>query len=335
MRPLVAVLISAAAAACGDSESFTIEGTVEGNPTMNLRFIYSSDRTVIKGLTAVRDGKFEYKGAVHDPSIIEILDNDYRPLGRLFVANGDRITCNLTRNNPNVLKVSGSDISERWANFLGDNAEAMSSSQSNATIERYVADNHDDIVSTLLMLTSYDSSRDAARTDSIMSSINPAVRPSYLVDGFNSMLMRLVSQSVDSIIAPIPFFNLRDSLLEFKPDSKRLSVIALTDTKSGRADSIVPALKRIHDRKKRRNLQLVEFSLDRDTLTWHRSVRPDSASWQQGWVAGSIASPGIERLAVPSIPYFIVVDSLGLQTLRTTSVNRLEAYVDSCLNRQH
>lgn len=331
MRFTAALIVSLFVTACGDSESFTIEGTIEGNPTLNVRFIYSSGGTLVRGLTAARDGKFEYKGVAPTPTILDILDNDYRLMGRLYVSNGNRLTCHLDRTNPNAMTVSGNEVSERWAKFLNEKGEGLKSSQANAIIEKYVADNPSDILSTLLILTSYDSSRDALRADSIMSSIDQSVRPSYLVDGFNSMLQRLVSQTATEPVVPIPFFNLKDSLVDFRPSARRWSVIALSDANSGRSDSILPVIRRLNAKKNRQSLQIVDFSVDRDTVTWHKSVRNDSASWSQAWVPGSIASPGIERLGVPSVPYFIVVDSTGAQALRTASVTRLEAFVDSCL----
>ena len=207
-RILSSIVCSLLLWGCGDSESFTIEGTVEGNATLNLRFLYYTNNTLVRGLTAARDGKFEYKGVATSPTILEILDNDYRLMGRLYVVNGERIECHLTRNAPNAIKVSGSEISERWADFLNKNNEALSTAKANEIIEQYVSDNADDIVSTLLLLTSYDASSDALRADSIMSSLNPEVRPSTLVAGFNALLQRLVSDTATQPISPISCLNM-------------------------------------------------------------------------------------------------------------------------------
>lgn len=320
---------------CGDSDSFTIEGTVEENPSMNLRFIYQNNSALQKGITAVRDGKFEFKGVASNPTIVEILDNDFRPLGRVYIKNGQQIKCKLTRGNPFAISVSGDETSSRWASFLNANRQTLldgSPATTNLLIEKYVGDHPEDIVSTLLMLTSYDASADALRADSVMSSIDIEARPSSLVDGFNSLLQRLVSETASRPVAPIPFYNMRDSLVDFRPSAKPLSLLALSNNSSGRADSIVPALKRLSRKSLRPKLQIVDFSTDKDTIAWHRSIRPDSASWQQGWAPGAIASPGINRLGIPAVPYFIVIDSAGNQLLRSRSISIAEAYIDSCLS---
>lgn len=324
---LAAIILALGAVSCGDSESFTVEGKIEDNATMNIRYIYYANGVLNRGITASREGKFEFKGISSTPTIVEITDNDYRSLGRLYLANGDRVECTLTRGNPYAIKVNGSDVSGRWAGFLNDNADALKSRAANETVEKYVSDHSDDVVSTLLMLTSYDSSRNALKADSIMSSISQDARPSSLVDGYNAMLQRLVAQSASEPVIAIPYFNRRDSLASFNPDSRPWSILVMSDEYSGRRDSIVPSLRRIRKLKKADDILIVDLSLDRDTIKWHKSTLNDSATWTQGWVAGSVASPGIDRLGVPSLPYFIIVDSTGVQTLRTTSVTAAENFI--------
>lgn len=320
------MVMALAVMSCGDSESFTVEGKIEDNATMNIRYIYYANGVLNRGITASRDGKFEIKGVAPVPTIVSITDNDYRPLGRLYIANGDRMECTLTRGNPYAIKVEGNDVNQRWAAFLNEHAEALKTNRVNASIESYIAAHPDDVVSTLLMLTAYDSSRNAIFADSLMSSINQEARPSSLVDSYNAMLQRLVSQTVAEPVKAIPYFNRRDSLVSFKPGSQ-WSMIVLSDEYSGRRDSIVPTLRRISKLKKADDIHIVDLSLDRDTVRWHKSTLNDSASWSQGWVAGSIASPGIDRLGIPRLPYFIVTDSVGEQILRTLSIAETEQYI--------
>ena len=104
----VAALV-AALSGCGNSDSFHIEGTIEGAPTMNLRVAYYGDGALKMGVTAVLDGKFKYDGASSEPTLVEIMDNDYRTLAWLYAANGDELECTLQRNNPYAVTVSGSD----------------------------------------------------------------------------------------------------------------------------------------------------------------------------------------------------------------------------------
>ena len=76
-------------AACSSNDQFRVNGTVEGNPTMNMRAVYYADGVYKTVITAVREGKFEFTGNASQPTVLEIMDYEYRPLARLYVKNGD------------------------------------------------------------------------------------------------------------------------------------------------------------------------------------------------------------------------------------------------------
>ncbi|MDE6121334.1 MAG: hypothetical protein K2F63_06050, partial [Muribaculaceae bacterium] len=66
-----------------------------------------------------------------------------------------------------------------------------------------------------------------------------------------------------------------------------------------------------------------------DTADWRKSVLPDSASWRQGWAAGTVSAIGVDRLAIPSLPFFVVCDSTGRQIYRGSDMTRACALADS------
>lgn len=328
---LIVPVLLLAMASCGDSESFTVKGVIEGLPTMNVRYVYFANGRVNRGVTASREGKFEIKASAPAPTILEICDNDYRPMARLYVVNGDNLECELIRERPYQLKVEGNDISERWAKYLNENLKILTKSaeDANAAVEKYVLQKPDDVLSTLLLLTVYDATSNALHADSLMTSINQQCRPAILVDGFNALLQRLVDQSTSEAVVAVPYYGKNDSLLCFSPAASPWSLIVISDEQSPRNDSIVPALRRLGKGSLRSKLQIVELSMDPDTVTWRKSIAADSASWRQGWVAAAVASPGIDRLGVPSFPYFIVTDSTGAQQFRGRSVSIAEQFINS------
>lgn len=316
---------------CSDAESFTIEGTVEGNPTINMRFIYFSNGRMVKGLTAAREGKFEYRGSTLSPTVVEILDNEYRPMGCVYVANGERIQCKLTRNDPFAITAGGNDITSRWADWLRANAGELSSpSSANAAVERYVASHPSDLLSTLLMLHAYDASGDAVRADSVMMTIASEARPGWLTDGFNSMLQRLVA-SVDTVPA-ISAVDMRDSLVDIDLSGRPYNIIVISHASRERTDSVVPMLRKYSTKQLRRRVHIADISTDRDTASWHSSVKADTASWQQLWVAGSLATPGINRLGIQRQPWIIITDSTGCRLSGGASVAVASAFLDSLLH---
>lgn len=312
-----------ALAACTDTEQFRVNGVIEGNPTLNLRVGYYSDGAYQTQITAAREGKFEFYGSSKQPALVEILDYDYRPLARLYAANGETFEVEVDRSVPLAAKVTGNDISERWSAFLRENQEGMakSTSEANSLIESYVAAHPTDIVSTLLMVTAYDAS-DPLRTDSILSLIEPKARPSALTESLNFMLQRLVADEATDTIAALRYADRNDSATVLYPTHSMLTVIAFTRGGQFRDDSIVPATTRMA---KIKDVQILEIDLDPYSNTL--KGRSDTLAWAVGRIPGGIAGDGIDKLGVPSAPYFIVTDSCGAQLLRSPSPGATAAFV--------
>ncbi len=276
-RFIISILIAIAAAACTDHDQFRISGTIEEEPTMNIRVGYYADGVYRTLITVSEKGAFEFYGSSRQPTVVEIYDYEYRLLGRVYAANGQTLDVKLARSNPYDLSVDGNETAKAWADFLRANADSLraDNAKANDIIGRYIAANPASTVSTLLLLTSFDSAAEPLMADSLLGLIAPEARPSALTDGYNYLLQRVVAETADEPVLPFRYMTRSDS---------------------------------------------------RD---WKHSVSPDSAKWEQGWTPGGIASPGLERLAIPSVPYFIVCDSTGTQLYRGASVGAAEAYISS------
>lgn len=320
----VALIMILSLSACGDDGIFRIKGTIGGNPTMNLRVVYYGDNSLQTVITAARDGKFEFSGSSKRPALVEIFDNDYRLVGQLYASNGDEITCSLDRSNPDKITATGNIVCEQWAGWLNENAEALHSNtpeQNNALVAKYIAANKESVVSTLLFITKYDASSDPVRADSILSSISINARPASIIDGYNTLLLQRVttSRALDEVIS-MKFATACDSTFSYNPSRQSYSLLVFSNERSLRSDSIVPVLRKLHEKEKDRVMRIVDISLHSDTLSWHRDIASDSAEWTQVWAPGGITAKGVERLGLPRLPYFLVVDSTGQQIYRGASL---------------
>lgn len=333
MKHLIYLLaaVSLLLAGCSDSEQFRVNGTIKGKPTMNLRATYYSEGACHSVITAVRNGEFEFYASAAQPAMLEITDYDFRPLGRLYVANGKTYEISIDPADPYAVEASGSEENERWSAFLRSNAEGLRT-DANAAVASYVKANPGDVVSTLLMLTEFDASQSAAETDSLMALIAPEAQPSYLSEGYTFMLQRLVTEDATSPVDTLRYYARADTFALFAPGASKASLIALSSPETGRSDSIVEALREIS--RKHRRLTIIDYSLDADTIAWRNATAADSASWTQAWVPGGLAATGIRSLGVPSLPFFIVCDSTGSQLYRGASISRAEAVADSLLKKR-
>ncbi|MDE6286044.1 MAG: DUF4369 domain-containing protein, partial [Muribaculaceae bacterium] len=279
MKHLLPLLLLLVAVACADDSRFTVKGTMEGAPTTNLRFAYYNGNAFVQGLTAVRDGEFTFGGVTREPAVIELFDNEYRPLGRLYAANGDEITCHVDPANPYRLTASGNLELQRWTRWLNDHAAPLLlQSVADSLVETYVAAHPADVVSTLLVVTMADASTPGGlhRADSLLSLIEPAARPMAITGSFNA-LIEATLQGPDArlhdIVAHI-FNHGRDTL---RIADAPLWLITVSTDGPDRRDSLLPLLREAAAGKKAP--AVLDISLDPDTTAGRRSVRRDSATW--------------------------------------------------------
>ena len=330
MRKILVIQIVIAAiallmAACGHSDTFVVNGTIEGAPTMNIRVIYTMRGQVFTGVTAATDGKFSFKAAAPDTAIVELYDNDYALLGRFLTVNGEDINLSLTRS-PYRLTVEGNDISQRWAKFLSDNAEALQAADGrhNAVIAKYIEANPTDEVSTLLLITEYNvalSDSAAMQAQQLWQTLR--WKPAGLTASFAMQLTAVADTAGHCTLDSLRYLRSGNTHATFVAADHPLTLIAISSERQGR-DSTLATLRRIKDNRNRlpdgRPVYILDLSIDTDTLDWSRSLRRDSATWQRGWLHSGPANPTLRRLHIPTAPYYILLDSAGTQLLRTTTL---------------
>lgn len=326
----IGILLAAALtlASCTNNEQFRVNGTIEGKPTMNIRVAYYADGAVRTIVTAAREGEFEFFGSSRQPTLVEISDYEYRPLARLYAANGETFELHVDRARPFATTISGNEVSARWSKFLNDNAEtmAMAPDSANAAIERYVRANTDDVVSALLLLTAYDSSAHPLAADSLLARISASARPSGLLDGYNYLLQRLVAENT---VAPVEAFRYLDgdSATTFDPAANKASLLAFTDDTDDAYEALAERLEKTARHSK--NKAVIDLRMPG---RGYPTAAPDTLHRKLGQLPGGIMSKGIERLGIPSVPFFIVTDSLGTQLYRGKAVERAIAVADSLAN---
>lgn len=311
--------------ACSDTNKFKIHGTVAENRTLNLRVVYFGNDNINNVLTAARDGVFEFEGISQQGAIVEILDNDYRVLGRLYAVNGEEYKVKINATSPRESTVTGSEINEAWTKWIGDNINTLNMRNSkliNEAVERYVKTHKADLLSTILIITEYDASLDPVKAQKLMQSIAVEARPAYMVESWVANISSAGESKTTAKVLPITYIaGGNDSLGTFNPKKQDFSLLVFSNEMSGRSDSIVPKLRELTKKyPNRKRLTIVDFSLDNDTFAWRRNVREDSVTWTSAYGAGSIAAPGIDRLAITTLPFFIVTDSAGAQLYRGGSI---------------
>ena len=319
--------LAAMLAACGHSDSFKVKGTMAGGESINLRFVYYTAGGVRTGLTASTDGKFEFEGFAPELAAVEVYDNEYRLLGRFVAVNGDDIDLRIDRRNMYREKVTGNEINKALTEFYNANADALAQPDSpvrNRIVADYVAANPGSVLSQLLIVTEIDASSEtgALMADSLTSVLMPEARVLEIAEPFTKINSRVTDTLALAPITAITYKARGNRTATFATQRKGLSVIAVSDGTHGR-DSVLEAIRELARHEKEGRFALLDLSVDTDTLVWTRSIRNDSATWEQGWAAGAISGQSLDRLGIPFVPYFILTDSTGRQLWRGRSAKEI------------
>lgn len=320
---------------CGDESEFRIAGEIKGMGTQNIKIVYCADGAVRESRAIVIDGKFSVVGNAPEPTFVEIQTSNGILLGHLMVKNGETVECKLENGNRYNVSFDGNEISEKWGKFLTDNYDVFSSENNdkkNELIAQYVSTHKDDLTSTALMLAEYYCPDNEMTADSIFRTISETARPQALVEGYETMFAHVNSATSRNNILPMKIYCKEDTMMTYNPALSSYSIMAFTDNKEAR-DSIIPKFKKWSNEYKSRRLSIIDVSLVTDTAMWKRIIRKDSAEWSQCWALGSVRAKSIERLSIPRLPYFIVVDSTGKQLYRGTSITKASKMLDSQLKK--
>lgn len=307
---LIAPLAALALTACSNNEQFRVNGTIDDNATMNLRVSYSDNGAIRNIVTAARDGKFEFFASARQPSIVVISDYDNRPLARIYAANGETFDIKIDRRKPYGVEVEGNDVSRRWAEFLSDNGADIATGKGNEIIAKYISAHPDDLLSTLLLISDYDSSSDVFAADSLLSLIDAKARPTSLTDSYTFMLERLVSDKANARVAPFRFIN-ADTARTFRPFDHKASLLAFTSEDDEGYKKLAEMLER--QAKKDRKTFVADLRTDPTSVSYEGV---DTFARVRGRLPGGITAAGVEQLGIPSLPFFIVIDRKGSQLYR-------------------
>lgn len=334
MNRIILILAAVAMAllqACSGPESFNISGEVKGGGNINLYLKYYADDAVRTAVTAATGGKFSGDFQASTPALVELLDNDSQVLARFYAVNGDQLQITVDRTNPALSKVTGTPINEQFSALVNANADLIAKGDAEAVnrwIEGYITDHPADPVSSLIFASFYDFSIDPVHAGEVLEMIATEARLPEALDIYTSQIRKFADAKAYGPVAPLAYLPVGDDdFVTFDPKDKKLSLVIISNENSRRNDSVVPHLRRIYKDMPEKKSQMLDLVLYTDSHMLKGATRRDSAGWKQGWVPGGILGPGLDALAIPEIPYYIVIDSGARQIYRGPSPQKAETVI--------
>lgn len=288
------------ASSCGDKTAFTVEAKIDGIGTQNLTAIWRSapdGNLSIQEITAVGN-QFNFNGNASEPVLIEIFTGQGALLLRAMATGGDEIRLSGSGED---LRVTGSVTGERFAEALNRIHEDP---DANSSIKNYIAENPNDVVSTALLISMFDTRGNEALADSLYNAIDSVARPAWLTADWISTLTSAISaQQIDSIGEFRAFFTKPDTIATFSGAHRYV----FTQTAAQRTARVLDSL-RVWAKEKDAP-ELLDIYLGNDRTSWRATIDGDSAEWTQLLAPGGPAV--LPPLATMKLPVCLTTDSMG------------------------
>lgn len=336
----MAVLVAAwFTAGCSKDKDFTVSGRIEGLGSQSVTLTYFAGGGVKSSTVMAVDGRFMLRGESAQPTlgIVSVAPDNDR-LATVVVRNGDEVSIEGSLSDAYGIVVEGNSDSEATAGWVTANAEALRRGDAagiNASIAEYVGANRGRLSSTALLTCWFQSAGFETMADSLFSILNPEVRRSEMVQGFNNVLSSYLAWQDDGPLSYMSLYESCDSVVHINPLRHGATMLCFVDPEASQRDSIARQLARLTGRYPQRRLMAVEISMAGDSATWRQSIGGDSAGWARTWVPGTTGASPVRRLGVGRIPFFIVADSTGRILHRGPSVSAAAATVENVMEGRH
>lgn len=328
----IALIASIALVSCSDSDSFSVEGRIEGVNAQSVTLTYYAVGGLKSTTLSANGGSFSFSGKTAHPSlaVLTVAPENVR-IATFVVQNGDRITIDASLDDPLVTTIKGNSASEETSGWVKKNAETLKSRNEvkiNQAVAEYVRKNPSKLSSTAILTGFFIPEGNEAMADSLFSMLNREVRQTEMTRAFNTVIASYLGMQTK---APVPYLSLyerRDSIVHINMLRHSLTLLCIVDDSRHSRDSIVPHLRELTDSFPKRRLLAVEISTAPDSASWRTSIGRDSVVWPQMWALGSVSAEPLRKLNIVRVPYFIVSDSTGKPIYRGPSISNARSVIE-------
>lgn len=306
---LISLLLLIAALAACSNNSFKIDGNITNLNGSAVRVVFQSDSGVVNELVNLdKKGRFSFKGTSAQPVIVSLVDRSNKPLVMVVAANGDHIKVKGDAKEPQTIKVKGNRLNEDWQLFRDEHRAFYTDpnpSRLDASIEKYVREHPDDMLSTVLLVADYGDYSDSDKVSAMFKSIEATARPESLTQAIPNYLTRHHKTPLPRLMT-LNLVKHGGGFEEIKFDGS-VSLISLWANPQNNRDAFIGKFKDLDS-----GIRVIDVLAESDTLHWHKTIAGDPTEWKHYWAPGGPVEQGILMLRPTSMPWYAVTDSSAL-----------------------
>ncbi|MGM9802757.1 MAG: hypothetical protein ACI308_01120 [Muribaculaceae bacterium] len=307
------------------SDSFRLEARIDGLGTQNVQVIYATSDGVVADWVTANDDRISYQGSAPELTVVNVLSDNGAPIARMAVIDGDKIQLKGVFGDPMNIQYKGSKVTQRWTDFLKKHREEIESNNNamlNIEIEKYMRENKDDVVSTLLLLYDYSSLSNTQHTDSLLNILNDDAKPLYLLSTYHTLRNARSKVEAQKHFFMFDLYDSNGTWSTVRTSGHSYSIMWFWSRDDSYHNLTVDSLKQLGKTYGSR-LQIADVYVDGDTAIWRKTFKNDSTKWLHLWAPGGPKGKYLEPLNIYTTPTYLLIDSFGNYNYRGASLAEL------------
>ncbi len=315
---------------CSCSNTFTIKGRIKGLGDQMLHVAYATPQGVKDAMVPAQADRFEFKAKLEsdDWTLVYIYDMQSQPIAHFAVEQGSKVQVRGDLSQRHNLEVKGPDVDEQWYKFMAQHSadyDNPNHDNLDRAIEKYVADNPDDLVSTLLVLCDYSRLNNEARMKQLLSKLTE--KPEGLMASYDALQQHVAKPK--TAIASLLLYESAGDYAAFSPTTASASLLYFwTGTPSASAE--MSQVKQLGQSSGNR-LLIADVFIDPDTMSWRGILKSSGTQWKHYWAPAGPLDRQLQGLDLRSTPCYVVTDSAGKIVYNGAEMSQAQAAVSRLL----
>lgn len=272
-------------------------------------------RVIDQTLTLV-DGVMDAVGSTHYPTVVYVYSASGKLMTVFYAERGDEIVIN---GNITPWEVKGNEINEDWSAWRKKNATALNAhdwKMINQAVAEYVRKHPKNKLSTLLLANDFEWRDNEKEYRSLWSMLSGSACDKELITALGVDYKTLTSP-YNQAIKSLEIIGPGDTVYKILPTESDYTVLYFWHNPDRRVIDLQQLRTTLKASKS--TIKVAEVNMQSDTLGWSYRLQRDticSADWLHGWAPGAMRNKALEKLNIPSLPYYIIIDKKGTQIYR-------------------
>ncbi|GAB4039435.1 thioredoxin-like domain-containing protein [Spirosoma gilvum] len=332
---LTILLVSLSLIGQAQEKGFVLIGQISG-PIPSKKILFAHYDTGKMDSTDINGNQFTFTGKMVHPALATVWTNGiYQGLGVWLSNDTIRATFKIVGNVLQTIEVAGPPQTVDCLNNIKlintINASSLSKPQKNQQVADLISQyihNHPDSFYSLFLLSTNSRLLGITQSRALLATLRPALQVSPDADSFKAHLLTQEALAINTVLDAFSLPDTNGVLRRVLPSGKPYTLLALwaswcAPCRAHNRQDLVKLYQRIDHTQ----IELISISLDNERQAWLNAITKDGMTWPQLSDLNYLSGPLAKKLALYSVPQFILVDNTN--KILAVTLNEAIQIIDS------